>query len=120
MHKLRFHWMLRELFGVVTDLVPSGLVDHKLMKTITNDGIIIQAVSRNGKGVLLRLDLTQRRATLLAEASYVFEGWLWFVTCDELLPLSPTKRILRNKNEGARSYFPAPRAMTRPHHAWRR
>ena len=55
---LRFHGVSWELLGVVTYLVPSGLVHHKLMKKIANDWIIIQAVSSNRKGVLLRLDLT--------------------------------------------------------------
>jgi len=47
-----------ELLGVVTDFVPSRLVDHKFMKKIADDWIIIKTVGRNGKGIFLRLDLT--------------------------------------------------------------
>jgi hypothetical protein len=45
--------MLLELLCVVTDVVPSGLVAHEFMKLVTNSGIIIQAVSCDGKGLLV-------------------------------------------------------------------
>jgi hypothetical protein len=47
-----------KLLGVVTDLVPSGLAAHKLMKKIANDWIIFKTVGRNWKGIFLRLDFT--------------------------------------------------------------
>ena len=50
--------MFWELLGVVTDLVPSGLVDHKFMKKIANNWIIVKTISRNRKRIFLRFDFT--------------------------------------------------------------
>lgn len=63
--------MFWELLDVVTDLVPSGLAAHKLMKMIANDWVIIKTIRCDGEGIFLRLDFTQGRAALLAEAACV-------------------------------------------------
>ena len=65
--------MLWELLGTVTDLVPDGLIAHKLMKPIANNRIIIQAVHRDRKGVLppnhARARATQARTGALPVGS---------------------------------------------------
>jgi hypothetical protein len=111
--------MFLKLLCVVTDFVPCGLTAYKLMKLIANNGIIVQAVSCDGKGILLRVDLTESRAAFLAEAPGVFKWWPWLVMSHKLAALYPPKRVLLYENKSTCSYFPAPRAMTRPHHAWR-
>lgn len=53
---LRFNGVLGELLDVVTNLIPSGLTAHELMEPIANDRIVIEAICRDGKGILFRLD----------------------------------------------------------------
>jgi hypothetical protein len=47
-----------KLLSAIADLIPSGLAAHKLMKSIANDGIVVQTIGGNGKGILLRINFT--------------------------------------------------------------
>jgi hypothetical protein len=108
--------MSRELFGIITDVVPGGFFGDKLVKLVLNGQIIVEGVYRNWKTVLFRQDFAKRGAAYIAETSVIFVRRSRLINRNLVFSLNPLQMLFFDKNHMARAKFAAPGTMTGAHH----
>ena len=118
-HVSSLDWMVRELFGLVTNPRPGWLFCHELMKSDLKVEWIVEAIGRDRKAIPLAQDFAERGATGRTKRSAVAEPLFRFVCANPFFPGAELEPGALDENEGARPNLATPSAVAGRHHGRR-